>query len=145
MKMNYAQFILTAFLLFTTFLVCAQPKEKAQAAYTIFERGRLMTRVNIIKDIRAKGNSVQIEVLNVSGGTARVQGPDMLGAEITDVLATVGNYNRIQEISKTGRGHTTQLQEVFFPLRLRITISNQILEVELKDSGFWKISVGMNQ
>jgi hypothetical protein len=69
----------------------------------------------------------------------------MLGADITDVLATVGSYNKIQEVSKSGRGETVQLHQVVFPLRVRITISNQILEVEIREEGFWKISVGMNQ
>jgi hypothetical protein len=57
----------------------------------------------------------------------------------------VGSYNKIQEVSKSGRGETVQLHQVVFPLRVRITISNQILEVEIREEGFWKISVGMNQ
>jgi hypothetical protein len=69
----------------------------------------------------------------------------MVGADITNILATVGSYNKIQEISKTGRGHTLQLQQVVFPLKVRITISNQVLEVLFKEEGFWKITVGMNQ
>jgi hypothetical protein len=69
----------------------------------------------------------------------------MVGADITNILATIGSYNKIQEISKTGRGHTLQLQQVEFPLKVRITISNQVLEVLFKEEGFWKITVGMNQ
>lgn len=127
------------------FSVNAQPKPKAERPYTILERGQHMTRLSIIKDIRAKENTVQIEVVNASGGTPRIDGPDMAGAEITNVLATIGSYNKIQEISKTGRGHTLQLQQVGFPLKVRITISNQVLEVLFKEEGFWKITVGMNQ
>jgi hypothetical protein len=35
--------------------------------------------------------------------------------------------------------------DVVYPLRLRITISNQVLDVEMKEAGFWKISVGLTQ
>lgn len=137
--------MLIALFALSIFSVNAQPKPKAERPYTIFERGQHMTRLNIIKDTRGKENTIQIEALNVSGGTLRVQGPEMLGADITDVLATIGNYNKIQEISKSGRGETIQLQQVVFPLRVRITISNQVLEVLIREEGFWKISVGMNQ
>jgi hypothetical protein len=108
----------------------AQSNFKPERPYTLVERGQHMTRLSIIKDKRGKENTVQIE---------------MLGADITDVLATVGSYNKIQEVSKSGRGETVQLHQVVFPLRVRITISNQILEVEIREEGFWKISVGMNQ
>lgn len=128
-----------------SFSVKAQPKPKAERPYTILERGQHMTRLNIIKDIRGKENTVQIEAVNASGGTPRIAGPDMVGADITNILATVGSYNKIQEISKTGRGHTLQLQQVEFPLKVRITISNQVLEVMIREEGLWKITVGMNQ
>lgn len=144
-KMKNFKIILIALFAFSIFSVNAQPKPKAEKPYTILERGQHMTRLNIIKDTRGKENTVQIEAVNASGGTLRVQGPEMLGADITNVLATVGNYNKIQEISKSGRGETVQLQQVVFPLKVRITISNQVLEVMIREEGFWKISVGMNQ
>ena len=143
--MKNFKIILIALFLLSVFSVNAQPKPKAERPYNILERGQHMTRLSIIKDIRAKENTVQIEAVNASGGTPRIDGPDMVGADITNILATVGSYNKIQEISKTGRGHTLQLQQVVFPLKVRITISNQVLEVLFKEEGFWKITVGMNQ
>lgn len=143
--MKNFKIILIALFALSVFSVNAQPKPKAERPYIILERGQHMTRLNIIKDTRGKENTVQIEALNASGGTLRVQGPEMLGADITNVLATVGSYNKIQEISKSGRGETVQLQQVVFPLKVRITISNQVLEVMIREEGFWKISVGMNQ
>jgi hypothetical protein len=35
--------------------------------------------------------------------------------------------------------------DVIYPVRLRMTISNQILDVEIKEAGFWKIAVGLTQ
>ncbi|MDP3468751.1 MAG: hypothetical protein Q8S11_10485 [Daejeonella sp.] len=136
---------LFALFTFASISVNAQPKPKAERPYTILERGQHMTRLSIIKDIRAEENTVQIEAVNASGGTPRIEGPDMAGADITNILATVGSYNKIQEISKTGRGEVVQIQQVQFPFKVRITISNQVLEVMFKEEGFWKITVGMNQ
>lgn len=138
------------------FSVNAQPKTKPEDPYTILERGQHMTKVNIIKNLRSKGNSVQIDANNLTGGTTRLVGQgvagenyqvghteDMPGADITEIVALIGNYSVVREVSKSGRGESIQLTEAVFPLKLRITISNQILEVLFKEEGNWKISVGM--
>ena len=142
---NFIKTMLIALIALSASWLNAQPKSKAERPYTILERGQHMTRVNIIKDLRGKENTVQIEAMNASGGTPRIQGPDMAPADITNILATVGTYNKIQELSSTGRGEVVQIQMVEFPLKLRITISNQVLEVMIREEGFWKITVGMNQ
>ncbi|MFA6946493.1 MAG: hypothetical protein WC220_11390 [Pedobacter sp.] len=125
--------------------ISSSAQSKSERPYTIIERGQHMIRVSVIKDTRGKENTVQIEALNASGGTLRLEGPEMLGADITAALATVGSYNSMNEVTKSGRGEVVQLRQVVFPLRVRITISQQILEVEIREPGFWKISVGMNQ
>jgi hypothetical protein len=142
---NFIKTILSALITLSVFGVNAQTKSKAERPYTILEKGQHMTRVNIIKDLRGKENTVQIEAMNASGGTPRIQGPDMAPADITNILVTVGSYNRIQEVSKTGRGEVVQIQMVEFPLKVRVTISNQVLEVMIREEGFWKITVGMTQ
>ena len=128
--------------------VQAQKKErpdKPVKQFTIYEKGQYMTKVDVRKELRGTENSVQIEVLNASGGSGLIRGEVLPGAEISEVLATAGNYNLTRQISKSGRGESIQLMDVVYPLRLRITISNQILDVEIKEAGFWKISVGMIQ
>ena len=128
--------------------VQAQKKERPEKPvkqFTIYEKGQYMTKVDVRKELRGTENSVQIEALNASGGSGLIRGEVLPGAEISEVLATAGNYNLTRQISKSGRGESIQLMDVVYPLRLRITISNQILDVEIKEAGFWKISVGMIQ
>ena len=128
--------------------VQAQKKERPEKPvkqFTIYEKGQYMTKVDVRKELRGTENSVQIEALNASGGSGLIRGQVLPGAEISEVLATAGNYNLTRQISKSGRGESIQLMDVVYPLRLRITISNQILDVEIKEAGFWKISVGMIQ
>jgi len=125
--------------------VRSQPKEKLEKTYQILEKGQYMTKVDIRKELRGTENIVQIEVLNSSGGTALVRGTILPGAEIIEVIPTQGSFNLIRQISKSGRGESIQLLDVIFPLRLRINISGQFLEVEIKEVGFWKIAVGLTQ
>ena len=104
-----------------------------------------MTKVDVRKELRGTENSVQIDALNVSGGSGLIRGQVLPGAEISQVLAIVGNYNLTRQISKSQRGESIKLMDVVYPLRLRMIISNQVLDVEIKEAGFWKIAVGLTQ
>ena len=139
---------------FIALIVClsvsvhAQKKERPEKPvkqFTIYEKGQYMTKVDVRKELRGTENSVQIEALNVSGGSGLIRGQVLPGAEISQVLAIVGNYNLTRQISKSGRGESIQLMDVVYPLRLRMIISNQVLDVEIKEAGFWKIAVGLTQ
>lgn len=149
--MNLHKLLMLGILILNIGFVQAQTKSKSKSkpkperAYVIHEKGQHMTKLSVIKDLRGKENTVQIEALNVSGGTARVVGETMPGADISDVVAYFGSFNSLKEVSKSGRGETVQLNQVVYPLKIRITISQQVLEVELKEEGYWKISVGLNQ
>jgi hypothetical protein len=154
--MKNFKIMMIALIALAVFSVKAQSKPKPENPYTILERGQHMTKVNIIKNLRGKGNSVQIDANNLTGGTTRLvtkgvaveenqigHTEDMPSADIAEIQPLLGNYGVVREVSKFGRGESILLTEAVFPLKLRITISNQILEVLIKEEGNWKISVGM--
>lgn len=156
--MNIRKSIVLCLFILSVGFAQAQSKAKAERPYIIHERGQHMTKLSIIKDLRGIGNTIQIDALNLSGGTLRIVGEqktgvnyqighteEMPGADITEVTAFLGSYNALREVSKSGRGETIQLTQVVFPVKLRITISQQVLEVEIKEEGYWKISVGMSK
>ena len=143
--MKIIKYIFLLIILLSVGPLMSQSKEKVEKPYHIYEKGQSMNKVIVRKELRGTENIVQIEVLNASGGTALVRGPILAGAEINEVIPTQGSFNLIRQISKSGRGESIQLLDVVFPVRLRINISGQFLEVEIKDAGFWKIAVGLTQ
>lgn len=143
--MKLIKYIFLLIILLSVGPLLAQPKAKAERPYQIYEKGQSMTNVSVRKEVRGTENIVQIEVLNASGGTALVRGTILPGADIVEVIPTQGNFSLIRQITKSGRGETIQLIDVVFPVRLRINISGQFLEVEIKEAGFWKVAVGMTQ
>ncbi len=146
--MKIFKFFSVAVIVCLTLSVQAQKKERPEKPvkqFTIYEKGQYMTKVDVRKELRGTENSVQIDALNVSGGSGLIRGQVLPGAEISQVLAIVGNYNLTRQISKSQRGESIQLMDVVFPLRLRMTISDQVLDVEIKEAGFWKIAVGLTQ
>lgn len=143
--MKLIKYILLLITLLAAGPLMAQPKEKIEKPYHIYEKGQSMNRVIVRKELRGTENIVQIEVMNASGGTALVRGAILAGAEINEVVSTQGSFSTKRQITKSGRGETIQLQDVVFPVRLRVNISGQFLEVEIKEAGFWKIAVGLTQ
>lgn len=137
--MKIFKFLSVAVIVCLTLSVQAQKKERPEKPvkqFTIYEKGQYMTKVDVRKELRGTENSVQIDALNVSGGSGLIRGQVLPGAEISQVLAIVGNYNLTRQISKSGRGESIQLMDVVYPLRLRMIISNQVLDVETKEVGF---------
>ncbi|MFA6946492.1 MAG: hypothetical protein WC220_11385 [Pedobacter sp.] len=143
--MKPIKYLFLGFIILSALSVIAQPKEKAAKPYQVYEKGTYMTNISVRKEVRGTENVVQIEALNVSGGTALVRGGILPAADIQEVIPTQGNYNLTRQISNSGRGETIQLMDVVFPVRLRIAISGQYLDVEIKEAGFWKIAVGLTQ
>ena len=64
-------------------------------------------------------------------------------AEITNVNIVNGSYDQTRPVSKSARGMSMQLFDVTFPCRLRITISDQFVDVEVKEPGFWKVAIAL--
>ncbi len=143
--MKILKCLLIALFAFPSLSVMAQSKVKPEKQFMVYEKGPFMSKVDVRKDLRGAENIVQIEALNVSGGSALLKGAILPGAEISSAIATQGSYNMTRQLSKSGRGETLQLLDVIFPVRLRITISEQVLDVEIKEAGFWKIMVGLTQ
>ncbi len=137
--------ITTVFLSLSSLALVAQEKKvKVEKPFIVHDKTSKISRVDIRKDTKGAENIIQIDATNASGGAnmaSRSMG--LASAEITSVNIINGSYNMTREISKTSRGMSMQLLDVVFPLRVRVTITDQFLDFEIKEAGFWKVSVGL--
>ena len=124
---------------------------KTEKAFSIIEKGSLITKSSIRQDKKASGNVIEIEALNISGGSVSLgnfssgAGAVLPPATITEITSIAGNYLTTRDVSKSGRGVVMQLVDVNFPYRGRIIVSEQFFEFEIKEPGFWKISLAVTQ
>lgn len=124
---------------------------KAEMGYKIIEKGAMLSKVTFRQDKKAAGNVIEIEAVNISGGSVSLGnyssggGAVLPPATITDIISMTGNYLSTRDVSKSGRGVVMQLVDVQYPYRGRITVSEQVLEFEINEPGFWKISVAVTQ
>lgn len=120
---------------------------RPEKAFIIYEKGPLMSKTSFRKDTKAAGNIIEIEALNVTGGSILMgrEKPVLPPAEITDIIPMLGSYASTRDISNSGRGVVKQLLDVVYPYRARITVSEQVIEFEIKEPGFWKVGIFVTQ
>jgi hypothetical protein len=155
--MKSQAFWLIAVISFTSLTAGAQEKPaavqpsksksaKAEKGYTLIEKGLLLSKATFRKDAKAAGNIIEIEALNVSGGSVSLAAGGILPpANISQITTITGNHLSTRDISRSGRGVVMQLVDVTYPYRARITVSEQILEFEIVEPGVWKINVAVSE
>ncbi len=116
---------------------------KAERQFSIIEKGALLTKATFRKDPRATVNVIEIEALNTNGGSVSGLSSLVPPATISDITSISGNYLSARDVSKSGRGVVMQLLDVTYPYRGRINVSGQMLEFEITEPGFWKISLAV--
>ncbi len=119
-------------------------KVRAEKPFIIHDRSNKVSRVDVRKDSKGVENIIQIDATNASGGVSLASTNVSLSpAVINSVNVVMGNYNQTRELSKTARGMSMQLLDVVFPCRIRINVSDQNVDIEIKEPGFWKVSLGL--
>lgn len=135
------------FLLLTISLCAFDSSLSESQNYVVYERGAKVSRADIRRDETSNENLIEIEALNVSGGSISLsrKNPVLPPAEISSIISINGSYVMSRDIRKSGRGVVMQLLNVVYPYRARITISEQIFEFELKQPGLWRVNIGISQ
>lgn len=121
---------------------------QTERAYKIYEKGERINKAEIKKDLTTADNILQIEAFNITGGSialSRKPDPVLPPAELTDISSLNGGYTLSRDLSRSGRGFVMQLLDVTYPYRVRLTISEQILEFQINEPGFWRVNIGLFQ
>jgi hypothetical protein len=120
---------------------------KPEKAFAIYEKGALMSKATFRKREKSAGNIIEIEALNITGGSILMGREQQVlpPAEITEIIPMVGSYASTRNISSSGRGVVMQLLDVIYPYRARMTVSEQVIEFEIKEPGFWRVDIAVTQ
>lgn len=123
-------------------------EQNPKKTFEIYEIGARINKAEIKKDPAISDNILQIEAFNITGGSialSRKPNPVLPPAELTDISSLSGGYTLTRDLSKSGRGFVMQLLDVTYPYHARLTISEQILEFQINEPGFWRVNIGLFQ
>jgi hypothetical protein len=127
------------------FLFCGlSAAAQTEKPFTIFERSMYFSRADVKKELKRSENSIDIIVSNVSGGSPTMTKGVLPPAQISAVDVLRGNAEK-STIANSGRGQKVQLTNVVYPIRTRLTVNGEIFDIEIKDPGYWKMTLVLNQ
>lgn len=102
-----------------------------------------------IKFKKSKLNAVYITLSSKSAGSTFSESPSGNEArwaavpppQISNITLMEGFYSSFEKRTETQRSNSYQLTQVKYPLRLKIEISNQNLDIEILEEGDWEVKI----
>lgn len=92
-----------------------------------------------------KVNRVKIIITNTTGGVKGASGFEMAQYKLDNVQLIKGYYERITNLETHYKSTESSLMEVAYPLRVKLNMTREEVEVELLEPGSYKISISINQ
>lgn len=90
-------------------------------------------------------NRIKIIITNTTGGTKTTSGFEMPRFKVDNTIILKGFYQRITSLESHLKSTETSLMEVTFPLRVKLQIAREEVEVEFLEPGSYSVNIQINQ
>jgi hypothetical protein len=124
-----------------------------QEPYIIHFRSAHVSSLDIAKHKKSLSRNITINLTSENAGAAYSETPpagtlakwaSIPPPQITNITVMDGFYTTLQKGNENTRSNTTVLSQVTFPLRLKIEISDQSLDIEFPEAGDWTIKITLD-
>jgi hypothetical protein len=117
---------------------------KYEKPYVVYFRSKSVTEVQV----ESKKNSfkqITFFVTNTSGGGTSVDGGEIPKMKVDDIELTRGSYGRTLANSDHVKKTEMILYDVVFPIRMKVTIGSEQVEIEFNEEASYNVNVRINQ
>ena len=90
-------------------------------------------------------NKIKIVVTNTTGGAQTSSGATMPRYTVDLVQVLKGHYERLTSLEAHLKSTETTLLEVIFPMRVKLTIGTEEVELEFFESGSYIVNISINK
>jgi hypothetical protein len=128
-------------------------QETKKDPFKVHSKSAHITSVEI-KNKKGTNNNIVIQLTNSNAGGTYSVNPANTGndaswhqippPQITDITVMKGEYSSAQKRPDNARNSITTLLQVQYPLRIKIEISGQNLDVEFLEAGNWNLNVALD-
>lgn len=125
---------------------------QSKESFIVHLKSAHVTEVDV-KRRKSSNNNVNINLTNSNSGSTYSTNPSeghqanwqqVPPPQLTDITVLEGLYDNIQKNKENARTTSTTLSQVKYPLRIKIEISDQNVDVELLEEGDWIINVTLD-
>ena len=108
------------------------------------------SKTGSVRDVEVEYNSdplarIKIIVTNTTGGAQTSSGAIMPRYTVDYVQVLKGHYERLTSLESHLKSTETTLIEVIFPIRLKLNISSEEVELEFFESGSYIVNISINK
>ncbi len=117
---------------------------KFEKPYTVYFKSKAVTEV----EIELKKNTfkqITFFINSTSGGAASLDGTEMPKMKVDDIQVIKGSYGRTMSNSNNSKKTEMILYDVNFPVRMKVSMGNEQIEVEFNEEGSYSVNVRINQ
>lgn len=117
---------------------------KFEKPYLVYFKSKSVTDV----DIELKKNTfkqISFQITNTSGGASSVDGSETPKMKVDDIQLTKGSYGRTMSNSDHAKKTEMILYDVIYPIRMKVTIGSEQVEIEFNEEGSYIVNVRINQ
>jgi len=90
-------------------------------------------------------NRIKIVVTNTTGGAQTSSGATMPRYTVDNVQVLKGHYERLTSLESHLKSTETTLIEVIFPMRVKLNIASEEVELEFFESGSYIVNISINK
>jgi len=90
-------------------------------------------------------NRIKIVVTNTTGGAQTSSGATMPRYTVDNVQVLKGHYERLTSLESHLKSTETTLIEVIFPIRVKLNIASEEVELEFFESGSYIVNISINK
>jgi hypothetical protein len=117
---------------------------KFEKPYLVYFKSKSVTDVDI--DLKKNTfNQISFQITNTSGGAASMDGGETPKMKVDDIQLTKGNYGRTMSNSDHAKKTEMILYDVIYPIRMKVTIGSEQVEIEFDEEGSYIVNVRINQ
>ena len=110
---------------------------------------RIINKSKSVNDVEVeykndKGNRITFFISNTSGGAHFADGSEMPKMKVDEVQAMTGSYGRLYVNDNHAKKTESVIEDVRFPIRMKLKISAEEIEIEFREAGTYIINARIN-
>ncbi|MBD3750176.1 MAG: hypothetical protein IE931_11840 [Sphingobacteriales bacterium] len=118
---------------------------KYKEPYKVYFRTSHVSGINASPNLNVQDKDVYISISSTNGNNPVSLSNGVVKSSLSEIIPVNGTFTRFVKFNETTKKTTYKIQQVAFPLRVRLRIGDQEVEIEFFEDCRWDCDISLNQ
>lgn len=118
---------------------------KYKDPYKVYFRTSHISTINATPNLKIQENDIYVTISTTNGNNPVSLSNGAIQTTLSDIIPVNGNFTRFVKFNESATKTTYKIQQVTFPLRVRLRIGDQEVEIEFFEDCKWDCDISLNQ